>query len=34
MTKTLRTQVNELAKKMALEALLAYQKGGNTALGR
>ena len=27
------TQVNDLAKKMALEALLAYQKGGNAALG-
>jgi hypothetical protein len=27
------SQVNDLAKKMALEALLAYQKGGNTALG-
>ena len=27
------SQVNELAKKMALEALLAYQKGGNAALG-
>jgi hypothetical protein len=26
-------QVNNLAKKMALEALLAYQKGGNVALG-
>ena len=26
-------QVNNLAKKMALEALLAYQKGGNAALG-
>jgi len=26
-------QVNDLAKKMALEALLAYQKGGNAALG-
>jgi len=26
-------QVNNLAKKMALEALLAYQKGGNEALG-
>ncbi len=26
-------QVNELVKKMALETLLAYQKGGNTALG-
>jgi hypothetical protein len=26
-------QVNDLAKKMALEALLAYQKGGNVALG-
>jgi hypothetical protein len=25
--------VNDLAKKMALEALLAYQKGGNAALG-
>jgi hypothetical protein len=27
------SQVNDLAKKMALEALLAYQKGGNAALG-
>jgi hypothetical protein len=27
------SQVNELARKMALEALLAYQKGGNAALG-
>jgi len=27
------SQVNDLAKKMALDALLAYQKGGNTALG-
>ena len=27
------SQVNDLAKKMALEALLAYQKGGNGALG-
>lgn len=26
-------QVNDLAKKMALEALVAYQKGGNAALG-
>ena len=26
-------QANNLAKKMALEALLAYQKGGNAALG-
>jgi hypothetical protein len=26
-------QVNTLARKMALEALLAYQKGGNAALG-
>jgi len=26
-------QVNNLAKKMALEALLAYQTGGNAALG-
>jgi hypothetical protein len=26
-------EVNDLAKKMALEALLAYQKGGNEALG-
>ena len=26
-------QVNNLAKKMALEALLAYQRGGNQALG-
>lgn len=26
-------QVNDLAKKMALEAVLAYQKGGNAALG-
>jgi hypothetical protein len=26
-------QVNNLARKMALEALLAYQKGGNEALG-
>ena len=26
-------QINNLAKKMALEALLAYQKGGNAALG-
>jgi hypothetical protein len=27
------TQVNDLAKKMALEGLRAYQKGGNAALG-
>jgi len=27
------SEVNDLAKKMALEALLAYQKGGNAALG-
>src|SRR5215472_5054298 len=27
------TQVNDLAKKMALDMLLAYQKGGNAALG-
>jgi hypothetical protein len=27
------SQVNDLAKKMALEALLAYQKGGNAAMG-
>ena len=27
------SQVNDLAKKMALDALLAYQKGGNAALG-
>jgi hypothetical protein len=26
-------QVNELARKMSLEALIAYQQGGNTALG-
>jgi hypothetical protein len=26
-------QVNDLAKKMALEALIAYQQGGNAALG-
>ena len=26
-------EINDLAKKMALEALLAYQKGGNVALG-
>ena len=26
-------QVNDLARKMALEALVAYQKGGNAALG-
>lgn len=27
------TEVNDLAKKMALDALIAYQQGGNSALG-